>query len=982
MGKNNRRVFAPPATKTAVTESATTVSAAAMVAVSVVALCTAGGVLAVAMIAAALPAKNFAVQVVRMQMAAGPVAPTKASPPRAMGTSGELAFWPMDEDQGTVMQNVATLPGPQHLNFAIQPADLGGNVRWLPAAEGGLEFLNPVQGARVDLVPDADTVGLNAAMREKNTFTFELWAAPANITQQATLFAIGCSVGCTPTADGRVENNFYILQDGADVRVGLRNSQDNDRNPAATTVVVVGKLVANAPNHIIATLSNFGTDRELTVWVNQSVSIHRWTDPVPTLANWENSSAVLAGPGPGTRWIGKVYLAAIYKDPLPVNLMTVNFNAGFAPCVDNDKDGFGNPGSGLCTWGGFTDCDDNDFNVRPWVPIEVCDGKDNNCNGLVDELSGFADVDKDAWGDPDVGISWTCEGGLPADGYAVLSGDCNDADPAVYPGAGEQCDGKDNDCNKIVDDGGFLWFRDADSDGYGSPETTIFSCSATVGYTRNSGDCNDGDPAVHPGAVEMCNGDTMDDCSAATPDGASDPRIGEGCDGTDADLCLDGAKACVGGMLVCVDDAASGVDLCNGVNDATTEDCNVVTLDGSGDPSLGAACDGADADLCKEGTIACTGGALTCNDANDVDRDLCNGVNNVSTEDCNVATPDGSSDPGVGAACDGTDADLCKDGIQACVAGVLACNDNAVSGVDLCNGVNNVSTEDCNVATPDGSNDPGVGVSCDGPDADRCKEGVMVCTGGALTCSDTTGNTVEICDNVDNDCDGSTDEGCDDDRDGRCDARMAKAAVIVTACSRTPAAAVVGDDCDDAKATVNPDAVEICDNVNNDCDGSTDEGCDDDNDNYCDATMAKAAGVRVNTCTATPTAATAGNDCNDAMAAVRPGAAELCDGVDNNCNNRMDEVCTFRRGDANGDGWVDLTDAVTTLGALYGWGPALTCNDAADADNNGQLEGDKDPIYTLSWLFLGGPVTSDPGPFSPGLDPPPDDALYCATPQQ
>ena len=70
-----------------------------------------------------------------------------------------------------------------------------------------------------------------------------------------------------------------------------------------------------------------------------------------------------------------------------------------------------------------------------------------------------------------------------------------------------------------------------------------------------------------------------------------------------------------------------------------------------------------------------------------------------------------------------------------------------------------------------------------------------------------------------------------------------------------------------------------------------DEGCDDDNDNYCDGGMTKQGTVVVSTCSATPSAATFGNDCNDANASFRPGAVESCDGADNDCDGLTDEGC-------------------------------------------------------------------------------------------
>jgi hypothetical protein len=90
--------------------------------------------------------------------------------------------------------------------------------------------------------------------------------------------------------------------------------------------------------------------------------------------------------------------------------------------------------------------------------------------------------------------------------------------------------------------------------------------------------------------------------------------------------------------------------------------------------------------------------------------------------------------------------------------------------------------------------------------------------------------------------------------------------------------------------------------------------------------------------------------------------------------NIVPDVVLFRRGDANGDGVLDLSDAQTTLGYLFlGW-DELPCFDAADADDDGVVIM-TDPVRTLMYLFLGGPPL--PGPGDPGSDPTPD-SLGCA----
>jgi hypothetical protein len=82
----------------------------------------------------------------------------------------------------------------------------------------------------------------------------------------------------------------------------------------------------------------------------------------------------------------------------------------------------------------------------------------------------------------------------------------------------------------------------------------------------------------------------------------------------------------------------------------------------------------------------------------------------------------------------------------------------------------------------------------------------------------------------------------------------------------------------------------------------------------------------------------------------------------------------FRRGDANQDGRLDLSDAVSTLRLLFLGGETTTCREAADANDDGALD-ISDPLFTLSFLFTGGPAPPAPGPAC-GLDPTPD-GLGC-----
>jgi len=96
--------------------------------------------------------------------------------------------------------------------------------------------------------------------------------------------------------------------------------------------------------------------------------------------------------------------------------------------------------------------------------------------------------------------------------------DCDDQDPAVYPGALETCNGSDDDCDGDTDeDVKNTYYEDADSDSYGNSSLTTQACNPPSGYVEDSSDCNDVDDAVSPDALEICN-DRDDDCDSDVDD--------------------------------------------------------------------------------------------------------------------------------------------------------------------------------------------------------------------------------------------------------------------------------------------------------------------------------------------------------------------------------------------------------------------------------------------------------------------------------
>ncbi|AKQ67601.1 BNR repeat domain protein [Myxococcus hansupus] len=204
----------------------------------------------------------------------------------------------------------------------------------------------------------------------------------------------------------------------------------------------------------------------------------------------------------------------------------------------------------------------------------------------------------------------------------------------------------------------------------------------------------------------------------------------------------------------------------------------------------------------------------------------------------------------------------------------------------------------------------------------------------ATDCNDQSPNVhpghAELCDNVDNNCDGQIDEGAgtrwyrDADGDG-----FGNPGVSVIACARPTGYVSNANDCNDSNAQIHPNRAEVCDNIDNNCNGQVDEGVgsrwyrDADGDGYGNASVSVIACAR-------PTGYVSNaNDCNDNNAQVYPGRAEVCDNIDNNCNGQVDEgVGTYWYRDADSDGLGNGNVYVLACGQPAGYvANADDCND-------------------------------------------------------
>jgi len=379
----------------------------------------------------------------------------------------------------------------------------------------------------------------------------------------------------------------------------------------------------------------------------------------------------------------------------------------------------------------------------------------------------------------------------------------------------ETCDNLDNDCNGMADDG------------LGQTTCGVGACLRTVD------NCLQGSPqtcvAGQPRS-ETCN-NIDDNCDGTVDEGLGMTTCGQGACARTVNNCDNGvSNQCVPGT--------PGTEICNGQDD----NCDGAVDEGQGSSTCGVGACRRTVQNCMGGqTQTCTPGTAT--------TEVCNGAD----DDCN-----GSTDEGLGNATCGVGG--CARSVPACVNGVTQTCTPGQATAEICDGIDN----NCDGRTDEG--DPGGGATCSTGLPGVCGPGHRHCMGGTVQCvGDNGALPTEICNGMDDNCDGQVDEGnpggggaCNTGRSGICAAGTLRCTTGSLACNQT-----------------NPMTTETCNGRDDDCNGVVDDG-------PATTTLTCGVGACANSVQSCVNGTT--QTCTP-----RPMQTEICNNIDDNCNGVVDD---------------------------------------------------------------------------------------------
>lgn len=227
-------------------------------------------------------------------------------------------------------------------------------------------------------------------------------------------------------------------------------------------------------------------------------------------------------------------------------------------------------------------------------------GIDSGLDGGTDactQRTFYRDMDRDSFGDPDF-VQSACEA---PDGYAGNDDDCDDDCSSCQPGGTEVCDGRDNDCDGVEDDGVLTtFFRDMDGDSFGNPTMSVQGCMAPAGFVSNDDDCNDDCNVCRPGGTEVCEGTLDENCAMGVDEGcACTNGTTRACPGgTTVGACVTGTQTCASGVWgACMGAVGPTAETCDGVDN----DCDTIPDNGAAAVSCGS--------VARATDVGCSGGS-------------------------------------------------------------------------------------------------------------------------------------------------------------------------------------------------------------------------------------------------------------------------------------------------------------------------------------------------------------------------------------